>query len=92
MKKLVGITVGWLMAFLLLGISPLWAQEEAGNYFTITGECECICSWYEHRNRYECGWCVLFEDKGYGDYSGIGSFTYRILEFPGFSERKQRYI
>ena len=37
MKKLVGITVGWLMAFLLLGISPLWAQEEAGNYFTITG-------------------------------------------------------
>ena len=37
MKKLVGITVGWLMAFLLLGISPLWAQEEAGSYFTITG-------------------------------------------------------
>ena len=37
MKKLVGITVGWLMAFLLLGILPLWAQEEAGNYFTITG-------------------------------------------------------
>ena len=31
MKKLVGITVGWLMAFLLLGILPLWAQEEAGN-------------------------------------------------------------
>ena len=37
MKKLASIAVGWLMAFLLLGISPLWAQEEAGNYFTITG-------------------------------------------------------
>ena len=37
MKKLANIAVGWLMAFLLLGISPLWAQEEAGNYFTITG-------------------------------------------------------
>jgi len=37
MKKLVGITVGWLMAFLLLGISPLWAQDEAESYFTITG-------------------------------------------------------
>ena len=37
MKKLASIAVGWLIAFLLLGISPLWAQEEAGNYFTITG-------------------------------------------------------
>ena len=37
MKKLVGITVGWLMAFLLLGVSPLWAQDEVESYFTITG-------------------------------------------------------
>ena len=37
MKKLASIAVGWLIAFLLLGISPLWAQGEAGNYFTITG-------------------------------------------------------
>ncbi len=37
MKKLVRITVGWLMAFLLLGITPLWAQDEVESYFTITG-------------------------------------------------------
>lgn len=37
MKKLVGITFGWLMAFLLLGVSPLWAQDEVESYFTVTG-------------------------------------------------------
>ena len=37
MKKLVGITVGWLMAFLLLDVSPLWAQDEVESYFTVTG-------------------------------------------------------
>lgn len=37
MKKLVGITVGWLVALLLLGNTPLWAQANAENYFTITG-------------------------------------------------------
>lgn len=37
MKKLVGITFGWLMAFLLLDVSPLWAQDEVESYFTVTG-------------------------------------------------------
>lgn len=37
MKKLVGITVGWLVALLLLGNTPLWAQANAENYFTVTG-------------------------------------------------------
>lgn len=37
MKKLVGITFGWLMAFLLLDVSPLWAQDEVKSYFTVTG-------------------------------------------------------
>lgn len=37
MKKLVGIIAGWMMAFLLLGITPVWAQEEVESYFTITG-------------------------------------------------------
>lgn len=37
MKKSVGITIGWLMALLLLGNAPLWAQADAENYFTVTG-------------------------------------------------------
>lgn len=37
MKKLVGITVGWLIAFLLLGSAPLWAWGDTENYLTITG-------------------------------------------------------
>ena len=37
MKKLVGITFGWLMACLLLDVSPLWAQDEVESYFTVTG-------------------------------------------------------
>lgn len=37
MKKSVGITIGWLMALMLLGNAPLWAQADAENYFTVTG-------------------------------------------------------
>ena len=37
MKKLASIAVGWLMAFLLLDVSPLWAQDEVESYFTVTG-------------------------------------------------------
>lgn len=37
MKKLVGITLGWLRLFLLLGVSLLWAQDEVESYFTVTG-------------------------------------------------------
>lgn len=37
MKKRVGIAIGWLMLWGILGITPLQAQEEVENYFTVTG-------------------------------------------------------
>lgn len=37
MKKIIRITVGCLIAIMLQGIAPLWAQADAESYFTVTG-------------------------------------------------------
>ena len=98
MKKRVGIAIGWLMLWGILGITPLQAQEEVENYFTVTGVVKdkenkkCICSRYEYRYCYEFGWSVCLEDKGCRKRLGVGSISHRIFEYPDFSEGEQRFI
>lgn len=83
MKKIIRITVGCLIAIILQGIAPLWAQADAESYFTVTGtvrnkdskrkleNVNGLHSRHQYRNRHQCRRSVFSEDKR----SGYGSRT-----------------